>query len=229
MEIELRGTVLSDEDAAVMRYFGWRENCCPADVTDALRTLPEGESLTVVLNSGGGDLFAGKDLFFALKKAGASCRVTTMSASAATVAMMGCGEIAAHESSLFCIHDPSVFSGGGTAEELRKTAQELDTLKDSIISVYTGRVKRSRDEIWELMRQDRWMTAREALEIGLIDRIDADAGEQNGGGQGVKVLNAVGGCFPTEEMRKRYRDEKQRERENRIACAKAYAEILNKF
>lgn len=230
-EIELRGTLLSDEDAKIMRYFGWHDNCCPGDVASATASLPEGEELEVVINSGGGDLFAGKDLYFALKKAGARARVTTMSASAATVAMMGCREITADATSLFCIHDPTTW-GGGNADALRKTAAELDTLKASIIDAYAPRLKRSRDEVWSLMSEDRWMNAQEALELGLIDRIAGEQTEPDA--RSVRILNAAYANFPTEKMRADYqavRAQKEKDsaaRENRMACLRLYGEILNK-
>lgn len=222
---------MSDEDAEVMRYFGWQDNCCPGDVASAAASLPEGEELEVVINSGGGDLFAGKDLYFALKKAGARARVTTMSASAATVAMMGCREITADATSLFCIHDPTTWEAGN-ADALRKTAAELDTLKTSIIDAYAPRLKRSREEVWQLMQENRWMNAQEALELGLIDRI---TGEQSApDAQNTRVLNAVRADFPTEKMRADYQAAKMQKekngaaRENRMACLRLYGEILNK-
>ncbi len=226
MEIKLNGAIMSNDDADIMRWFGWNDNCCPADIENAIANAAEGEELTVWVNSVGGDLFAGMDMYHALKNCGrrTTAKVTTCAASAATVAMMGCEEIEADATSVLCVHDPSAWSAGN-AGDLRKTADELDTFKRSIIAAYSGKVNRSDEEMWALMSEDRWMNAEEALNIGLIDRMSGSAADGT-----VRFVNAGVPCFfPTDEMRKRYQNEKEEQRKRKAECAAVYAEILSKM
>ena len=221
MDLKLNGTIMCNDDADIMRYFGWNDVCCPQDVENAISGLGEGEELTVWVNSAGGDLFAGMDMYHALRNCSAEtvAKITTCAASAATVAMMGCRKVEADAATVLCVHDPST-GEWGTADDLRKTADELDTFKRSIMAAYRRRVNRSDAEIWALMSEDRWMNAEEALKIGLIDTM---TGEGSSGG--VRIVNAGCPCFfPTEEMREKY----QNARENQRKCASIYAEILSK-
>jgi ATP-dependent protease ClpP protease subunit len=119
---------MPNDDADIMRWFGWNDVCCPADIENALAELPEGEEVTVWINSTGGDLFSGLDMYHALKnaKAPTTAKITTCAASAASVAAMGCSVIEADAASVICVHDPSCWAKGA-AEDLRKTADELDT------------------------------------------------------------------------------------------------------
>ena len=221
-EIKLNGTIMPNDDADIMRWFGWNDVCCPADIENALAELPDGEEVTVWINSTGGDLFSGLDMYHALKNAKGKTRakITTCAASAASVAAMGCSVIEADAASVICVHDPSCWASGA-AEDLRKTADELDTFKRSIMATYRGRAKISDEEMWNLMREDRWMNADEALEKGLIDSM---SGEGQSGS--VRIVNAGRPCFfPTDEMRERYQNAKGNERK----CAAVYAEILAKM
>ena len=213
---------MQNDDADIMRWFGWNDVCCPADIENALAELQEGEEVTVWINSAGGDLFSGLDMYHALKNAKAriTAKITTCAASAASVAAMGCSVIEADAASVICVHDPSCWAMGA-AEDLRKTADELDTFKRSIMATYRGRAKISDEEMWSLMQEDRWMNADEALEKGLIDSM---SGEGKSGS--VRIVNAGRPCFfPTDEMRERYQNAKENERK----CSAVYAEILAKM
>lgn len=226
MDLKLNGTIMCNDDADIMRYFGWNDVCCPQDVENAISGLGEGEELTVWVNSAGGDLFAGMDMYHALRNCSAEtvARITTCAASAATVAMMGCDTIEADAASVLCIHDPSGF-GFGTAEDMRKAAGELDTFKMSIIAAYRRKLDKTDREIWDMMAEDKWINAETALDMGLIDRM---TGEKSDGT--VRIVNAAGAhFFPTEEMRERYKNEKEEQRKRKARCAAVYAEILSKL
>lgn len=226
MEIKLSGTIMENEDADCMRHYGWTNNCCPADIERAIRETGEGEELTVWIDSTGGDLFAGLKMYHALKDSGkpTTARITTCAASAATVAMMGCDTIEADAATVLCIHDPSGF-GFGTAEDMRKAAGELDTFKMSIIAAYRRKLDKTDREVWDLMAEDKWINAETALDMGLIDRM---TGERSDGT--VRIVNAGGALFfPTEEMRERYKNEKEEQRKRKARCAAVYAEILAKM
>lgn len=57
MKFAVNGMIASDEDAHMIRFFGleniWR-TVCPQDIRDAIANTPQGDTLTLEVNSGGG-------------------------------------------------------------------------------------------------------------------------------------------------------------------------------
>ena len=63
MRIRLGGTVVSNDSAAIYRRWGYNDVCCPKDVRDAVENCPDGEELIFELNSGGGSVYQGFEMY----------------------------------------------------------------------------------------------------------------------------------------------------------------------
>lgn len=171
-EIRLRGYLVSNDDADVLRWMGWQDLTCPADIQRALEEA-NGESVTLLVNSPGGSVIVGTEIYSMLRRyqGETSALVQGMSASSSTVAMTGCKRIVAEPGAILCYHNPAA-DGGGTAEDHRSTALSLDNVKESILNVYMTRTGKSREEISDLMDQDLLISPQQALEYGLIDAVE---------------------------------------------------------
>lgn len=195
MDIKIRGTLLNDSYASIMRWYGYSNFTCPSDVENALKTA-NGEDVTLYINSDGGSLPVGTEIYSILKryKGNTKAHVQSRSASAATVAMMGCKTIISEPVGLVCIHNPSTYAEGDE-HVFRHTAEELANIKESIIAAYAPRMKLSHDEIVALMDKDMWINATQAKEYGLIDSIVDDNKQK------ATIVNAAPNImFPTEKM-----------------------------
>lgn len=141
-------------------------------LSDDLRELSS-DTLDVHINSPGGDIFDGLAIYQALKAhpANVTVRIDGLAASIASViAMAGDKVIMAPKSSMM-VHDGWTMAVG-SAKEMRKTADLLDKQSDIIASVYADRTGQP-VEFWrEVMSEDSWYNAEEALEAGLIDEIE---------------------------------------------------------
>ena len=212
MDINMRGTLMSDDWAEVMRYFGFNDVFCPGDVRAAMESE---EDITIYVNSDGGSLEAGTEIYSLIAEYGHSvtAHIQTRAASAATVAVMSCHKIVCEPVSLVCIHNPSSWAEGD-ASVMRHTADELDNIKKSIVAAYMGRTSKTEEEIAALMDKEMWIDAREAVENGLVDEIlPRKAGPH-------AIVNAVGAYhFPTEEMMEQFRNHKKNETEREAATA----------
>lgn len=114
--------------------------------------------------------------------------IVGMTASAATILAMGAKKVVMSRYALMLVHQASGFSetwGYYNKErleskiaELRKNQAKLDTIDRVVASIYAVRSKREAKEMASLMSEERWITAEEALEYGLIDEIDPDEEEQ---------------------------------------------------
>lgn len=206
MDFEFRGDILPDEYAEIMRYYGYTDNICPGDVREFLGNAGN-EDVTLHIDSDGGSLVAGVEIYSLLSSYGGrkTAHIRSRAASSATVAIMACDEITAELPSLICVHNPTTYSSGD-AGAMRRCAEELDNVKDAIVAAYSRRV-RSTAEIAELMDRDVWIDSRRALEYGLIDKIEGDESAQNAEKDRGIIVNLARGrdIFPSEKMISDYR------------------------
>lgn len=150
-----------------------------------LAALDDGVSPVVAaFNSIGGDLFDGLAIHNALSRLGERCtgRVDALAASAASVAVCGAHRVVVAENAMLMIHNPWTFASGD-AEDLRKVAAALDQALEVIIAAYKAKAPDIDEvELRRLVNAETWLTAREAVALGLADEV----------GDGVKVKACVG-------------------------------------
>jgi ATP-dependent Clp protease protease subunit len=136
--------------------------------------------LNVEINSPGGDVFAGIAIFNMLRASGKEIVVKVMgvAASAASLIAMAGDRIVMPKNTFMMIHNPWSFAMGN-ADELRKTADTLDTIGTALLETYAAKTGLSNDEITSMLATDTWLTADEALEKGfateVIDPVEAKA------------------------------------------------------
>ena len=149
------------------------------DVGEVLDGLSDEVTQIVLrINSPGGEVFEAVSILNMLRahKATVTAVVDGLAASAASVITAGCDEAVMSPGTQLMIHKPSSFAWGD-AESLRKSAGILDSVEASIIEIYSAKAG-ERD--WAaLLAEETWMTAAEAVSIGLADRVAVipDAGE----------------------------------------------------
>lgn len=136
--------------------------------------------MNVLINSPGGDTFAGADMYTALREYSArggrvTCYVTGIAASAASLVAMAGDEIVISDVGMMMIHDPWTV-GIGNAGELRELADVLDTVRDAVAAAYVKRTGLSAQRVREMMAAERYMTADEAIADGFADRKGVYAG-----------------------------------------------------
>lgn len=133
-------------------------------------------SLSVHINSAGGDVFDGVAIHSLLKNSGAKVTVYVdgLAASIASVIAMAGDEIVMRQGSMMMIHNPWSVTAGG-AEDFRKAADVLDTIRDNIAGIYKGRTKSDVRNIRKLMDAETWLTADEAVAAGFATSVAKDA------------------------------------------------------
>ena len=132
----------------------------------------DSESITLRINSGGGDVFEALALYNWLK--GHECRVTVyvdgLCASAASVIAMAGDEIYMPSNALMMIHNPM---GGvfGDASDMAAMSELLTKIRDSIAGIYATRTGLPHDEIIRMMESETWMNGIEAKPLGFVDYV----------------------------------------------------------
>jgi ATP-dependent protease ClpP protease subunit len=151
----------------------WAEEFVTAkNVRDALKEAGPVSLITVDLDSMGGSFFDGLSMYQALKDhpARVVINVGACAASSASLLAMSGDEIVMDETSTMLIH-PVWSVTAGNADQHRKTADSLDLLSESAVTAYASRTGMSTDEVRSLMAEDRFMSAKEALELGFCTSI----------------------------------------------------------
>lgn len=141
------------------------------DVRNDLRTL-DTKQINVHINSPGGSVFEGNAIYNLLRqhKARVTVYVDGIAASIASVIAMAGDEIIMAENSMMMIHDP-IGSAFGGSEEMRKMADVMEKVKDTIIAAYTRKTKKDAAELSQLMEAETWMSALDAVALGFADAI----------------------------------------------------------
>lgn len=141
------------------------------DFVQALNQTDPSKRLTVCINSPGGDIMDGVAITNLLIARGdVDVRIDGIAASIASVIAMAGENVQMADNATMMIHNPWTFIYGD-AEELRKEADVLDTLKTTLVKTYRRHSHLSEEEIGGLMDADTWMTADEAKERGFITEI----------------------------------------------------------
>ena len=87
MEIQIKGTIIPNDDKDIYEFFGY-ESTCPNDVVNALENA-ENDKIDIYINSGGGDIFSATEIYSAIQKHkdNVKIHVVGLAASAASVIM----------------------------------------------------------------------------------------------------------------------------------------------
>ena len=123
--------------------------------------------INLYINSPGGSVTEGCAIYSALKrhKAVKNVYIDGQCSSIASVIAMAGDKIAMSPVATMMIHNP-ITALAGDAEEMRKTANILDIMKETIINAYVTKSHLSREEISNLMDTTTYFTAKQAIEKG---------------------------------------------------------------
>lgn len=207
MNFRFGGTLMDDEYAKIMRWYGYSDNVCPADIRNLCRDAA-GEEIVLEVNCDGGDIMVGNEIYSVLRDYSGRvvAHIQSRSASAATVAMMGADEITAEPVALVCVHNPTTWAVGDN-RRMQGAADSLNACKEIILNAYMGRARVSKEELSALMDRDIFITAEKAVEYGIVDSIrEPHEGD-------VLIVAGTGAVhFPTEKMVAEWREMKAREK-----------------
>ena len=139
-----------------------------------LDSVDSGKDISIYINSPGGSVYAGLGIYDTMQfiQSDVATICTGMAASMAAVLLVAGaeGKRSALTHSRVMIHQPL---GGvqGQASDIEITAREIQKLKKELYTIISDHSKQSFDKVWADSDRDYWMTAAEALEYGMIDRV----------------------------------------------------------
>lgn len=169
VELRIDGDIVADSDVWIYEWFD-EPSASPNAFREELSKYAN-QDLTVWINSYGGDVFAATGIYDALKnhKGKVTTKIEVAMSAASVIAMAG-DEILMSPVGVVMMHNP-LSAARGYASDLRKQADVLDVVKETIINAYVSKTKKSRSKISAMMDDETWMSANVALKEGFIDRL----------------------------------------------------------
>ena len=136
-------------------------------------------NISVWINSPGGDMVTGAQIYNLIKdyKGKVTVKIDGLAASAASVIAMAGDEILMSPVSQLMIHNPFSYAIGDS-NEMKRTADMLSEVKESIINAYEMKTHLSRSKIAKMMDDETWMNAYKAVNLGFADGILFSKDEQ---------------------------------------------------
>ena len=169
--IKMKGPLISNNEYEVYEFFGL-EAVSAKSITDQ---FPEdiNEDIILEVNSNGGLVTVGSEIYTALKnyEGHVTVEVTGMAASAASVAIMGADTVKMSPTAQIMIHKALLTRASGNSDDLEKAVNALKSSDQSIINAYVSKTGLSEDEIFEMMKNETFMSANEAIEKGFADEL----------------------------------------------------------
>jgi ATP-dependent Clp protease protease subunit len=159
-------------DGPISEYSWWGDEVTPKLFKDELYSKGKGGPVTCLVNSPGGEVVAASMIRSILQEypGNVTCDIIGLCASAATIMVTGADQVRMRESALFMIHDPSAMAYG-SVDELLSVVDILKTVKCSIVDTYVTKTGMDPAKIGKMMRDETWMSARQAREMGFVDEV----------------------------------------------------------
>ncbi len=169
-QCKVNGVIIPNDYKEVYDLFGI-ESTCPKDILNFL-TITNNEDVEIDINSGGGSVFAGAEIYSALKAYSGKVivNVTSLAGSAASIIMCAGSVVRISPAAQVMIHNSSAVAAGDY-HDMEKTAEVLKSINDSICHVYQLKTGKPQEVLLDLMDKETWFSGKEAIENGFADEL----------------------------------------------------------
>ena len=141
---------------------------------DAMAGHPS--ALNIHINSPGGTVRDGVAIYNTIQRAPVTktTYVEGWAASIASLIALAGDRVLIAENAMMMIHNPHGLAIGEAAD-MRKMADVLDTIRDTLVTTYVRKTGESADTIKDAMDAETWYTAEQAVDFGLADETTEEA------------------------------------------------------
>ena len=195
--LNINGDIVSDD---LVWIYDWYEMPCfsPKMARDAVSSLEAGETLRVVINSPGGDVYAGQETFSILYNIrhinNVEIEVQSLAASAASVIAMAGKTVKMSPVAALMVHNCSTYASGDY-RDMTHTAEVLRKINECLVQAYIQKTGMTQEDLLTMMDNETWLSANDCVKYGFADEIIKNDDEPQ------LILNAVIGKLSiTDEM-----------------------------
>lgn len=179
--VDFTGVLVSDADARLYLWMG-EDYTAPADIADAIG-MAGGRPITIRMNSVGGDLHAGAEIYTRLMEYPGQVNVDilSISASASSVVAMVSAKVGNRcrisPLGAMVIHNVQT-RAEGDYREMEATAETLKKANEAIVGAYQKKTGMDAEKLQEMLDKETWLTAAQAVELGFADEVMFQEGDQ---------------------------------------------------
>lgn len=178
------------------------------------------DDVVIRLNSVGGDVFEGMEIYNYLKDHSShiTVEVTGQAASAATFILAGADTAVMNTGTIIMIHEASTMCWGNKSD-LKKAVQAMETIDQSIVDIYVERTGQSEKQIEQWITDEKYFTAEEAVKYGFADEVKKNAEPTNEGGADIADMVRMAVAQEMEQFRcqlKAYREPVEKQKKSLI-------------
>lgn len=176
-KVNVKGTIVDSSDKWIYEWFDM-DATCPKDIEKAIDNA-NGEDLEILVNSGGGSVFAGSEIYTLLKdyKGNSTVKILGMAGSSASVIAMAGKKIVMSPTAQIMIHNVACRSAGDY-RDMQHTAEILENANKAICNAYMLKTGLKQEELLNLMDKETWLNAQKAKEYNFVDEIMFDESNQ---------------------------------------------------
>lgn len=176
MKINVKGTIIPNDDQWIYDLFDI-DAISPARVLkDITAAAEKGEPLEVYINSGGGDIFAASEIYSAIREYSGDVKIHVVGLAASAASVIACaGKSDISPTAQIMVHNVSSATSGDY-HDMDKMSEILQKANETIANAYITKSGMTKEKALEIMDKETWLTADEAVELGLIDEV---AGSKN--------------------------------------------------
>ena len=191
--IDVKGNIINSSNGWVYDWLGI-ENTTPKKV-NALLMEANGEDVDVYINSPGGDVFAGSEIYTSLREYSGKVRIKIVgiAASAASVVAQA-GESEISPTGMFMIHNVKTDTYGDY-NDMFQAGDTLLSANQAIINAYLEKTGMKSDQLQELMDRETYMSAQQAVELGFVDKVMFSDSSPT-------LVNTASGMIPEKTIKK---------------------------
>lgn len=179
MKIRLHGVIIDSETKKWETMWGGEsDDVTYKDIEEALASKADDDKLIELsINSPGGNCIEGMaiyDRFRSLEGHTIKAEVIGECSSMASVVLMSASVRRMHPNARICIHKPrfsDFYLPTMTEDEAKRAYEDLHAETERLKKIYLDRTTYTEEELDKLMGEDRYMTAEEALQHGVITEI----------------------------------------------------------
>lgn len=176
-KLEIKSDIVDNQTATVYGFYGL-DAVSPESVSDVIKNASDGH-IDVEIASNGGDVFAASEIYTMLKNYGGTVNVQVqgLAASAASVIAMAGDKVSMSPTAMLMIHQ-AMTDVQGNKDDMLHEADVLDKIDKAIVPAYEAKTGMSEPDLLNLMQQESWMTAKDAVDKGFADEI-SDFGDSD--------------------------------------------------
>lgn len=201
MRINIVGTIIDNDDKWIYDWFEM-ESTCPKDIQKLLEKLTDGETVDVYINSSGGSVFAGSEIYSALRELKDRVKIHVVGIAASAASVIACaGQSDISPTAMLMIHN-SASVCRGDYHKMDKESEVLQQVNKAIASAYTAKTGMSEQQALDIMDKETWITAAQAVEYGLIDSIAGQELNKPANGSQMQLVASLGNIIPKEKISK---------------------------